>query len=40
MYLGGLTRVNPGQHKIKVVIIIILKLDLGVNPGQDLIHCS
>jgi hypothetical protein len=28
-------RVNPNQHKIKVIIIIVLKLDSGVNSGID-----
>jgi hypothetical protein len=31
--LGGSTWVDLGQHKIKVIIIIVLKLYLGVNPG-------
>jgi hypothetical protein len=34
----GSTRVNLGQDKIKIVIIIILKLDLIVNLGQGLGH--
>jgi hypothetical protein len=36
---SGLT-VDPGQQKIKVVIIILLKFDLGLNPGQGLGHGS
>jgi hypothetical protein len=28
-------RVDSGQHKIKIIIIIVLKLISGVNPGQD-----
>jgi len=32
--LGGSTQVDQGQYKIKVVIIIVLKLDSGVNLGQ------
>jgi hypothetical protein len=35
---GGSTQVDQGQYKIKVVIIIILKLDSGVNPGQGPDH--
>jgi hypothetical protein len=31
--LGGSTWVDLGQHKIKVIIIIVLKLYLEVNPG-------
>jgi hypothetical protein len=31
-------RVDSGQHKIKIIIIIVLKLNSGVNPGQDLGH--
>ena len=31
-------RVNPNQHKIKVIIIIVLKLDSGVNSGIDPSH--
>jgi len=38
--LEGLTQVDRGLHKIKMVIIIILKLDSGVNPGQDPSHES
>jgi hypothetical protein len=38
--LGRSTRVNLSQYKIKVVIIIVLKLDLGVNPGQGFDHES
>jgi hypothetical protein len=34
------TWVDPSQHKIKVIIIIVLKLDLGVNLGQNLKHGS
>jgi hypothetical protein len=34
----GLTRVEPGQHKIKMIIIIVLKLDSGVNLEQDQSH--
>jgi len=30
----GLTRVDPGQHKITMVIILVLKLDSMVNSGQ------
>ena len=32
--LGGSTSVDPSQHKIKIVIIIVLKLDSRVNTGQ------
>jgi hypothetical protein len=38
--LGGSTRIDPGQYKIKVIIIVVLKLDSGVNPWQDLVHGS
>ena len=31
-------RVNPNQHKIKVIIIIFLKFDSGVNSGIDPSH--
>ena len=34
----GSTHVDPSQHNIKVIIIIILKLDSKVNPGQGLSH--
>ena len=33
-------QVDSGQYKIKVVIIIVLKLDSAVNPGQDPSHGS
>jgi len=36
---SGLT-VDPGQQKINMVIIIVLKFDLGFNPGQGLGHGS
>jgi len=32
------TQVNLSQYKIKFIIIIVLKLDSGVNLGQDLDH--
>jgi hypothetical protein len=35
---GGLTWVDSSQHKIKVVIIIILKLNSRVNSKQGLDH--
>jgi hypothetical protein len=40
--LGGKTRVmwQEGQHKIKVIIIIVLKLDSRVNLWQDLVQCN
>jgi hypothetical protein len=31
--LGGLTQVDSDQYKIKIVIIVVLKLDLKVNSG-------
>jgi hypothetical protein len=31
--LGGSTRVDSGQYKIKIVIIVVLKLDSKVNSG-------
>jgi hypothetical protein len=34
----GLTRVDPGQHKITMVIILVLKLNFMVNSGQGLGH--
>jgi hypothetical protein len=36
--LEGPTRVDPGQHKIKVIIIIVLKLDSVVSSRQDPSH--
>jgi hypothetical protein len=38
--LGGSNQVDMSQNKIKVVIIIVLKLHLGVNPRQSLGHGS
>ena len=35
-----LTWIGPSQYKNKVIIIIILKLNLEVNPGQDLGYWS
>jgi len=35
--LEGSTRVDLSQHKIKMVIIIVLKLDLGLTQGKALI---
>ena len=35
---GGLTWVDSSQHKIKVVIIIVLKLNSRVNPRQGPDH--
>ena len=34
------TRIDPGQHKIKVVIIIVLRFDSIVNLEQDSGHES
>ena len=38
--LDGSTWIDPGQHKIKVIIIIVLKFDSIVNLGQDSGHES
>ena len=38
--LGGSNQVDMSQNKIKVVIIIVLKLHLEVNPRQSLGHGS
>jgi hypothetical protein len=36
--LGGSIRVDLGKHKIKMIIIIVFKLDTGVNPRQNRDH--
>jgi hypothetical protein len=38
--LGGSTRVDLGQRTIKMIIIIILKLNLEVDLGQGMIYGS
>jgi hypothetical protein len=36
--LERLVRADPSQHKIKIIIIIVLKNHSGVNQGQDSGH--
>ena len=31
----GSTWVNPNQHRIKIIIIIVLKIDLEINPRKS-----